>query len=117
MTYGGSRRLDLAQRLGRGQRALRGRLGRPEMVLAVMRAAHESLDAAVIGEQVVAMATEWFKAAGCGVFAADIDGAVSPLAAKGLGTALAPAALEIARWVLLRGRELVTADARHDSRL
>jgi diguanylate cyclase (GGDEF)-like protein len=117
MTYGGSRRMDLAQRLGRSQRPLRGRLGRPETVLALMRAAHESLDAAVIGEQVVTVATEWFKASSCGVFAADLDGQVSPLASRGLGTALAPAALEIARWVLLRGRELITADTRHDNRL
>ena len=78
MTYGGSRRVDLAQRLVRSQRALKGRLGRPEGVLAVMRAAHESLDAAVIGEQVVALAVEWFKSPSCGVFAADLDGQVSP---------------------------------------
>ena len=50
----------------------------------------------VIGEQVVAMAVEWFKAPSCGVFAADLDGQVSPLASRGLGTALSPAALEIA---------------------
>ena len=117
MTYGGSRRADLAARLGRSQRALKGRLARPETVLAVMRAAHESLDAAVIGEQVVALAVDWFKAPSCGVFAADLDGQVSPLASRGLGTTLSPAALEIARWVLLRGRELITADTRHDSRL
>jgi hypothetical protein len=81
MTYGGSRRVDLAQRLGRSQRALKGRLGRPEAVLAVMRAAHESLDAAVIGEQVVALAVEWFKSPACGVFAADLDGGSDGLAA------------------------------------
>jgi diguanylate cyclase (GGDEF)-like protein len=92
-------------------------LARPETVLAVMRAAHESLDAAVIGEQVVTLAVDWFKAPSCGVFAADLDGQVSPLASRGLGTTLSPAALEIARWVLLRGRELITADTRHDSRL
>ena len=76
MTYGGSRRVDLAQRLGRSQRALKGRLGSPETVLAVMRAAHESLDAAVIGEQVVALALDWFKSPSCAVFAADLDGQV-----------------------------------------
>lgn len=117
MTYGGSRRADLTQRLGRSQRMLKSRLGRPEAVLALMRAAHESLDAAVIGEQVVLLAIDWFKTPACGVYAADLEGQVAPLASRGLGGSLGPAALEIARWVLLRGRELSTADARRDNRL
>ena len=59
-------------------------------------------------KQVVTLAVEWFKTPSCGVFAADLDGQVSPLASRGLGTALSPAALEIARWVLLRGRTWAT---------
>jgi diguanylate cyclase (GGDEF)-like protein len=117
MSYGGSRRADLATRLGRSQRTLKGRLGRPETVLAVMRAAHESIDASVIGEQVVDLAIDWFKAPSSGVFAADIEGQVVPLASRGLGSVLGPAAIEVARWVLLHGRELTTADARRDLRL
>ena len=65
----------------------------------------------------MSLAFEWFKSPACGVFAADLEGQVAPLASRGLGTTLSPAALEIARWVLLRGRELTTADARHDTRL
>ena len=90
MTYGGSRRADLTERLARGQRLLKSRLGRPETVLALMRAAHESLDASVIGEQVVLLATDWFKTPACGVYAADLEGQVAPLAARGLGGTLAP---------------------------
>ena len=54
MTYGDSRRPDLAARLRRGQRVLKGRLQRPETVLAVLRAAHDSLDPEGIGKVVVA---------------------------------------------------------------
>ena len=117
MSYGGSRRVDLAARLGRSQRTLRTRLGRAETVLAVMRAAHESLDAAVIGDQVVALSQEWFRTPSCGVFAADVEGQVTALASHDLGSSLGPAAIDIARWVLLHGRELATADARRDMRL
>ena len=76
MTFSGSRRPDLATRLRHGQRALKGRLERPESVLALMRAAHDTLDPESIGELVVARADEWLKAPACGVFAADIDGQV-----------------------------------------
>ena len=90
MTYGGSRRPDLAARLRRGQRVLKSRLERPENVLALLRAAHDSLDPESIGRLVVNRAEEWFKAPACGVFAADLDGQVVGLSSKGMGAALAP---------------------------
>jgi diguanylate cyclase (GGDEF)-like protein len=116
MTYGGSRRPDLATRLRRGQRALKGRLERPEAVLAFLRAAHDSLDPESIGKLVVNRAEEWFKAPACGVFAADLDGQVVSLASKGVGEALAPAALGVARWVIGHGRDFSTADLKKDAR-
>lgn len=116
MTYGGSRRPDLAARLRRGQRALKSRLERPESVLAVLRAAHDSLDPESIGKQVVARAEEWFKAPACGVFAADLDGQVAGLASKGMGESLSPAALGVARWVLGHEREFASADLKKDAR-
>jgi diguanylate cyclase (GGDEF)-like protein len=115
MTYGGSRRPDLAARLRRGQRTLKSRLERPEHVLALLRAAHDSLDPESIGKLVVNRAEEWFKAP-CGVFAADLDGQVIGLASKGVGEALAPAATGVARWVIGHGREFASADLRKDSR-
>ena len=116
MTYGGSRRPDLAARLRRGQRVLKSRLERPESVLALFRAAHDSLDPESIGKLVVTRAEEWFKASACGVFAADLDGQVIGLASKGMGESLAPAALGVARWVLGHGREFASADFEKDSR-
>ena len=116
MTYGGSRRPDLAARLRRSQRVLKSRLERPESVLALLRAAHDSLDPESIGKLVVTRAEEWFKAPACGVFAADLDGQVVGLASKGLGESLSPAALGVARWVLGHGREFASADLRKDSR-
>ena len=116
MTYGGSRRPDLAARLRRGQRALSSRLERTEFVLALLRAAHDTLDPESIGRLVVARADEWFKASACGVFAADLDGQVVGLSSKGMGPALTPAATGVARWVLANGRELASADLRKDAR-
>lgn len=117
MTYGGSRRPDLAARLRRGQRVLKSRLERPENVLALVRAAHDSLDPESIGKLVVNRAEEWFKAPACGVFAADLDGQVVGLASKGVGETLSPVALGVARWVIGHGREFTTADLRKDTRV
>ena len=117
MTYGGSRRPDLAARLRRGQRTLKSRLERPEHVLALLRAAHDSLDPESIGKLVVNRAAEWFKAPACGVFAADLDGQVIGLASKGVGETLAAAAHGVARWVIVHGREFASADLRKDSRV
>ena len=116
MSYGGSRRPDLAARLRRGQRVLKSRLERPENVLALLRASHDSLDPESIGKLVVTRAEEWFKAPACGVFAADLDGQVVGLSSKGMGPALAPIATDVARWVIGHGRELVAADLRKDTR-
>lgn len=116
MTYGGSRRPDLAARLRRGQRALKSRLERPEAVLAFLRAAHESLDPESIGKLVVNRAEEWFKAPACGVFAANLDGQVISIASKGVGETLAPAALGVARWVIANGRDFSSADLKKDAR-
>jgi diguanylate cyclase (GGDEF)-like protein len=116
MTYGGPRRPDLAARLRRSQRSLKGRLERPETVLALLRAAHDTLDPETIGGLVVDYADEWFKASACGVFATDLDGQVVVLSSRGMGTALTPAAIGVARWVIGHGRELLTADLRKDPR-
>ncbi|MBM3807584.1 MAG: GGDEF domain-containing protein [Acidimicrobiia bacterium] len=117
MTYGGSRRPDLAARLRRGQRVLRGRLKRPESVLALLRAAHDSLDPESIGKLVVTRAEEWFKTPASGVYAAHLDGQVVALCSKGMEEALSRAALDVARWVIGRGEDFASADLRKDSRV
>jgi len=116
MTYGGSRRPDLAARLRRGQRVLKGRLQRPESVLAVLRAALDSVDPENIGKVIVARAEEWFKAP-CGVYAPDVDGHIVPLASKGVRESLAPGAVAIAGWVIGHGREFSSADVKKDGRV
>jgi diguanylate cyclase (GGDEF)-like protein len=117
MTYGGSRRPDLAARLRRGQRGLKSRLERPESVLALLRAAHDSLDPESIGKLVVSRADEWFQGSPCGVFARDLEGQVVSLASKGLGERLSPEAIGVARWVIAHGRDFESADLRTDSRV
>jgi len=117
MTYGGSRRSDLAARLHRSQRALKGRLERPETVLALLRAAHDTLEPETIGGLVVRYADEWFKASACGVFAVDIDGQVLGLSSRGISAVSMPGALSLARWVLAHGREFSSADLRKDPRV
>jgi diguanylate cyclase (GGDEF)-like protein len=110
-------RPDLATRLRQSQRALKGRLGKPETVLAMLRAAHESLDPARIGEMVVERAVDWLKAGSCAVLATDLDGQVVPLAGRNLTPALTTAAVAVGRWVLAHGREFATADLRRDARV
>ena len=115
MTYGGSRRPDLAARLRRGQRALKSRLERPESVLALFRAVHDSLDPESIGKLVVARAEDWFGAPAA-VYASDLDGQITGLASKGMRESLAPAALGVARWVVGHGRDFSSADLKKDAR-
>jgi diguanylate cyclase (GGDEF)-like protein len=117
MTYGGSRRPDLAARLRGSERTLSRRLARPELLLALWRSAHESLDPEVIGGLTVDRADEWFNAPSCGVFAADLDGHIGALSSKGLSAAMEPAARVVATWVLRHGREFATVNLRKDSRV
>lgn len=117
MTYGGSRRPDLAARLGGSERGLKRRLERPEIMLALLRAAHETLDPVVIGGLTVDRADEWFNAPSCGVFATDLDGQMTTLSSRGLSATLEPAARVVADWVLRNGREFATANLRKDVRV
>jgi diguanylate cyclase (GGDEF)-like protein len=82
-----------------------------------MRAAHDTLDPAKIGDLVVNRAAEWLKAGSCAVLAADIDGQVVPLAGRGLTPALTTSAVAVAQWVLANGRDFASADLRRDARV
>ena len=110
-------RPDLATRLRQSQRALKGRLAKPETTLALMRAAHDSLDPEKIGDLVIDRATEWLKANSCAVLTADAEGQVVPLAWQGMTPNLTAAAIDVARWVMSHGREFATADLRRDTRV
>ncbi|HXG89788.1 MAG TPA: sensor domain-containing diguanylate cyclase [Vicinamibacterales bacterium] len=110
-------RPDLATRLRQSQRALKGRLGKPETHLALMRAAHDTLDPEKIGDLVIERAIEWLKASSCAVLAADLDGQIIPVAGRSLGAGLAAAAADVGKWVINHGREFATADLRRDARV
>ena len=110
-------RPDLATRLRHRQRALKSRLGKPDTHLALIRAAHETVDPEKIGELVVGHALEWLQATSCAVMAAGADGQVVPVAGRGLGGGLSLAATDVARWVLRNGREFATANLRRDTRV
>jgi diguanylate cyclase (GGDEF)-like protein len=110
-------RPDLATRLRHRQRALKSRLGKPDTHLALIRAAHETLDPEKIGDLVVGHALEWLNASSCAVMAAGADGQVLPVAGRGLGGGLSGVATDVARWVLRNGREFATANLRRDARV
>ena len=110
-------RPDLATRLRQSQRALKSRLGKPDTQLALIRAAHESLDPEKIGDVVLAHAMQWLDGTSCAVMAAGPDGQLLPVAARGLAGGLSAPATDVARWVLRHGREFATADLRRDTRL
>src|SRR5688572_29560235 len=98
-------RPDLATRLRQSQRALKSRLGKPDTHLAVIRAAHETLDPEKIGDLLVDRAMEWLQATSRAVVGLGVDGAILPLAGRGLSGGLSVAATDVARWVLRSGRE------------
>ena len=110
-------RPDLATRLRHRQRALKSRLGKPDTHLALIRAAHETLDPEKIGDLVVGHALEWLTATSCAVMAAGADGQVLPVAGRGLGGGLSSVATDVAWWVLRHGREFATANLRRDTRV
>ncbi|MDP1568809.1 MAG: sensor domain-containing diguanylate cyclase [Vicinamibacterales bacterium] len=110
-------RPDLAARLREGQRALRGRLGRADTQLAMMRAAHETLDPSEIGELVVDHASAWLPASPCAVVAPNREGHIDVLASRAVPAALAEPAVAIGRWVLRHERGFLTADLRQDGRV
>lgn len=110
-------RPDLATRLRQSQRALKSRLSKPDTHLALMRAAHETLDPEKIGDLVADHALDWLDASSCAVLVAGHDGQLQVVGGRGLGGGLAGVASDVARWVLRHGREFAAADLRRDTRI
>jgi diguanylate cyclase (GGDEF)-like protein len=110
-------RPDLATRLRQSQRALKSRLGKSDTLLALTRAAHQSLDPERIGDLVMAQATEWLDAASCAVLASGPDGQVVQVAGRSLGGGLSAVAIDVADWVMRHNREFAAADLRRDTRV
>lgn len=110
-------RPDLATRLRHAQRTFKTRLARPEVQLALMRSAHETLDPEAIGEIIATHASGWLRSPAISVYAVDLDGQVGLMAALGMTPTMSAPAAAVARWVLSHGRDFASADLRHDSRV
>jgi diguanylate cyclase (GGDEF)-like protein len=110
-------RPDFTSRLRQGQRALRDRLGKPETQLALIRAAHETLDPQKIAELLVDRACDWLDATASAVFAPDQEGRLEALAGRGLTASLTAAAVDMARWIMTSSRDFATADLQKDGRV
>jgi diguanylate cyclase (GGDEF)-like protein len=109
--------LDLATRLRVFQRVLRGRVERRDALIEIVRGVNATLEPSKIGEVVVDRASTWLPAPCWAVVSADLSGQLSVLADRGLSPDMGPAVYSIAKWVMHRNQEFVTADLTRDSRL
>ncbi len=82
-----------------------------------MRSAHETVDPEEIGELVATHAAQWLGATSLAVYAADMDGQIGLMAARGMTATLSAPAASVSRWVLSHGREFASPDLRHDLRV
>jgi diguanylate cyclase (GGDEF)-like protein len=108
--------LDFATRLRVFQRALRSRVERRDALIEILRAVNTTLDPAKIADLVVERAASWIPAPCWAMVSADLSGDLSVLADRGLTPEMGPSVYAIARWVMQRGQEFVTADLRRDPR-
>ena len=99
------------------QRALRGRVERRDALIEIVRGVNATLEPSKIGEVVVDRASTWLPAPCWAVVSADLSGQLSVLADRGLSPDMGPAVYAIAKWVMHRNQEFVTADMTRDSRL
>src|SRR6476469_8205752 len=104
--------LDLATRLRVFQRALRSRVERRDALLDIVRAVNTTLEPAKIADLIVDRASTWIPTPCWAVVSSDLSGQLSVLADRGLMPEMGPAVYAIARWVMDRGQEFVSADLR-----
>jgi diguanylate cyclase (GGDEF)-like protein len=109
--------LDLATRLRVFQPTLRGRIGRRDTFLDLVRLVNATLEPIRIAEMVVEQAATWVPAPCWALVCTDGSGQLSVLAEHGLETEMGLAIFDIAGWVMQSGEEFVTADLRTDPRV
>ncbi|MGH9144402.1 MAG: diguanylate cyclase [Vicinamibacterales bacterium] len=109
--------LDLATRLRLFQRALRGRVERRDALIDIVRGVNATLEPSKIADVIVDRASNWLPAPCWAVVSSDLSGQLSVLADRGLSPDMGPAVSAIAKWVMGRNQEFVTADLAHDTRL
>ena len=110
-------RPDLTSRLRKRYRGLKARLGKSDTRLALVEAAHETLDSGRIGELMVSSVSDWLDLTSCAVFATDADGDVHVAAGRGMTATRSRGARDVARWVIRHGREFAAADLKRDGRV
>jgi diguanylate cyclase (GGDEF)-like protein len=114
----GTTGLDLAMRLRVFQRTLRSRVERRDALLDIVRAVNTTLEPSKIADLIVDRAATWVPAPCWAIVASDqLSGELSALADRGLEPDMGPALYGIAKWVMQRGEEFVTADLRSDPRV
>jgi diguanylate cyclase (GGDEF)-like protein len=109
--------VDLATRLRVAQRTLRGRVGRRDTLLDIVRLVSASLEPMRIAELVVERAATWVPAPCWALVCRDGSGQLSVLAEHGLETEMGLAVFDIAGWVVESGEEFATADLQQDPRV
>jgi two-component system, cell cycle response regulator len=109
--------LDLATRLRVFQRALRGRVERRDALIDIVRGVNATLEPPRIAEVIVDRASTWLPAPCWAVVSPDLSDQLAVLADRGLSPDMGPAVYAIAKWVMNRGQEFVTADMRNDPRV
>jgi diguanylate cyclase (GGDEF)-like protein len=109
--------LDLASRLRAFQRVLRGRVERRDALIEIVRGVNATLEPSKIGEVLVDRASTWLPAPCWAAVSADLQGQLSVLADRGLSPDMGPAVYAVAKWVMHRNQEFVTADMTRDSRV
>jgi len=109
--------VDFATRLRLFQPALRGRVERRDALVEMLRAVNTTLDPEKIADLVVERASSWIPAPCWAIVSADMAEDLSVLADRGLTSEMGPAVYAVARWVMQRGQEFVSADLRTDTRI
>jgi diguanylate cyclase (GGDEF)-like protein len=83
----------------------------------MIRAVNASLDPGRVADALVARASEWIPVSGWLVVARNDNGAVQPMASRGLTPALEAAATAVGSWVIRTGDVFSSADVSGDRRL
>ncbi|HZR23437.1 MAG TPA: sensor domain-containing diguanylate cyclase [Vicinamibacterales bacterium] len=109
--------LDLATKLRVFQRALRSRVERRDALVDLIRVVNTTLEPPKVAELIVDRASTWIPAPCWALVSSDLSGQLSVLADRGLMPDMGPALYPIAKWVIQRGQEFISADLRGDDRV
>jgi diguanylate cyclase (GGDEF)-like protein len=109
--------LDLATKVRVFQRALRSRVERRGALLDIVRAVNTTLEPAKVADHIVDRAATWVPAPCWAVVSSDLSGELSVLADRGLMPEMGPAVYAVAKWVMDRNEEFVSASLQGDARV